>query len=599
MATFDPDVYLSSSTTAPAPPAFDPDAYLASQVNTKRFNREVPQLDLTGAPIRQQRDAIPDARPEWAKENPTAFKIASGARDLLGPTIEGVTSALGGAGGFTVGGPFGAVAGAGLGYGIGKEITSAADVALGRTPARQGIENVTAPLSNVVEGAMFEGAAGPVVRGVAKVLDLGKKNALKAKKITEETLGNIDMPSFRNMLAKGGNDLSAAQATESVSKPAWQALNERVAGRTVDAAEFKYITQEAQEAARQAGIKKVTPDLAASIRTREQMSKPFYEAADKAIVAIDDPMRVLLNRMPTGTLNKAAEIAKMDNRPFIMPGDEVTGRLPEMTGETMHYIKRALSDIANAPASAQGVGRDTQNSAKGVLKDFVKEFETRVPDYAEARKMFADLSKPVNQAKVLDAMTKVLEHPGGGERVLPFLSVLGKGETALLKKATGFSRYEAGDLTKILNPKQMAAVDDAVSQMTRDIRISDQATTGGEALKDVLINNLKLFRFPSFINFKATLGNALMAQIEKKVGNKVMGVLTDSLKTAKTAEEMLSVLPAHERINVIRVINDVASNAAQAQRATRTGANVAVQNVFLAPARNQLNNNKNVNNLRE
>jgi len=31
---------------------------------------------------------------------------------------------------------------------------------------------------------------------------------------------------------------------------------------------------------------------------------------------VDDPMRVLLNRMPTGTLNKAAEIAKMDNRPF-------------------------------------------------------------------------------------------------------------------------------------------------------------------------------------------------------------------------------------------------------------------------------------------
>jgi hypothetical protein len=598
MANFDPKAFLAKYGSATETGnvkgtvsiGFDPKAFL-SQYAPAELDRssEVPQLDASGAPIRQQQqDAIPDARPEWARESPTMYNMAAGARDILGPTIEGVASTLGGAGGFTVGGPFGAVAGAGLGYGIGKEITSAADVALGRTPERKGMENVTAPMSNVAEGALFEGAGGPVVRGLSQVLDVGKRNALRAKKIAEETLGGIDIPSFRNMLAKGGGDISAAQTTESVGKPAWQALNLRLSNRTVPAADFKYATQEAQEAARQAGIRNVTPDLAESITAREQMSKPFYDLSDKAIVAIDDPMRSLFQRMPSGTLRKAAEIAKMDGRPFIIPGDETAGKLPEITGESMHYIKRALSDLANAPASAQGMGRDAQNAARGVLQDFIQEFETRVPAYKEARSMFSELSKPVNQSKVLDAMLKVLEQPGGGERVLPFLNALGKGETALLKKATGFARFETGDLSKILTPQQMAAVDDAVSQMTRDIRISDQAAGGLEALRDVLSNNLKMLRLPSLISFKATITNALMEKIEKKVGDKVIGILTDSLKTAKTAEEMLSVLPAAERIRVIKIINDVASDPSLAKRAIRSGANVAAQDVFLSPQRNQL-----------
>jgi len=67
----------------------------------------------------------------------------------------------------------------------------------------------------------------------------------------------------------------------------------------------------------------------------------------------------------------------------------------------------------------------------------------------------------------------------------------------------------------------------------------------------------------------------MLSKIEGKVGDKVMNTLTDSLKTAKTAEELLSVLPAHERIKVLNIMYDVAGSAAPAQRALRTGAKVA------------------------
>jgi hypothetical protein len=517
-----------------------------------------------------EEDTLPGARqPDFAQTSPNLYKGLVTAREMAGPTIE----ALGTAGGALAGsalGPPGMVGGAGLGYGISKELLNMADVGLGLKPPRTPTQTIVDPAQNVAEGAFFEGVAGPVIKGASKVFDIGKGATLKAKNILKETLSGVDIPSVRNMLTKQG-DVTAGQALGDSTLPAFQALSERVSARTVPAAKFKFETQDAQEAARLAGIKNVTPDLAASIKNRELVSKPFYEAADKAIVPLDDAMVNLFNRMPEGTLKSAAEIAKMEGRPFIL-NDPQTGQMfPEVTGETLHYIKRGLSDIANAAPSQKAIGRDTQKAAQDLLKEFIGEFEARVPDYAAARSTFADLSKPVNQAKVLDAMMKVLEQPGGGERVMPFLNVLGRGETALLKKTTGFPRYESGDLRKVLTPEQMKAVDDAASQMTRDIRISDQASTGREALFDVLSDNMKMLRLPSLISFKVAIANDMLNKVEKKVGREVMNQLTDSLKTAKTAEELLSVLPAHERLRVLNVIYDTAANSKPAQRAIRTG----------------------------
>lgn len=552
--------------------------------------RQAVALARARAAADSESSGMPTARlPDFAETSPNLYKGLVTAREMLGPTVE----ALGTTGGALAGsalGPPGMVGGAGLGYGISKELLNFADVGLGLKPPRTPTQTIIDPAQNVTEGAFFEGVAGPVIKGASKVFDIGKGATLKAKNILKETLSGVDIPSVRNMLIKQG-DVTAGQALGDSTLPAFQALSERVSARTVPAAKFKFETQDAQEAARLAGIKNVTPDLAASIKNRELVSKPFYEAADKAIVPLDAPMISLFNRMPKGTLEKAAEIAKIEKRPFIIGksvpetieetgvldalGNPITKKIPakvaEISGESLHFIKRALSDIANQPASTQGVGRDTQAATRALLDDFVKEFETRVPDYAAARSTFADLSKPVNQAKVLDAMMKVLEQPGGGERVMPFLNVLGKGETALLKKSTGFPRYESGDLRKVLTPEQMTAVDDAASQMTRDIRISDQASTGREALFDVLSDNMKMLRLPSLISFKVAIANDMLNKVEKKVGRAVMNQLTDSLKTAKTAEELLSVLPAHERLRVLNIIYDTAANSKPAQRAIRTG----------------------------
>ena len=231
-------------------------------------------------------EGMPLARqPDWAQTSPNLYKAATTAREMLGPTVEALGAAGGGIAGSALG-PFGTVAGAGLGYGMAKEGLSAADVALGLKAPRTPYQTVQEPAQNVMEGAMFEGIAPALVRGASSILDVGKRSALKAKNIAAETLGGLDVSSVKNMLGRAGGDVTAAQATAGIDRPAWQALNERVMGRNVHSADIAYSTKEAQEIARRVGIDKVTPDLAKSIKERDLLSKPFYESADKAIVPI-------------------------------------------------------------------------------------------------------------------------------------------------------------------------------------------------------------------------------------------------------------------------------------------------------------------------
>jgi hypothetical protein len=331
----------------------------------------------------------------------------------------------------------------------------------------------------------------------------------------------------------------------------------------------------ADEAARMSTIKEITPDLDAAVKLRKVASKPLYEAADKAIVPLDKDVTAILARMPEGTLASAANIAKMEGRPFIMgkttaptmqptgvldaAGNpvmrEIPGNTAELTGESMHYIRRALSDIAYG-SPATGVGRDAQMAARSLLDDYLKVFESKVPEYGQARAIFSDLSVPVNQAQVLKEMASVLEKPGGGERVGPFLNVLGRGEEAMLKRAggKGAPRYEA--LSEVLTPDQLKAVRTVADQLAAEQSIGKQISAGQELATKLLKDELPNYRLPNIFNVIATTANKVLDTLGVKVGEKTIKELAKAGETAKSFDELLGLLPGEDRIKVLKAISD-------------------------------------------
>jgi hypothetical protein len=359
----------------------------------------------------------------------------------------------------------------------------------------------------------------------------------------------------------------------------------------------------AQEAARKSTLNEVTPDLTNAINTRRMASQPLYEAADKAVVPIDADLAGVISRMPSGTLDSAAKIAKMEGRPFIMGKTtaagleetglldaagkpimrEVPGKTSEITGESLHYIKRALSDIAYGPPAAAGIGRDTQMAARGLLNDFVNVFETKIPEYGQARRTFSELSVPVNQAQVLREMVSVLEKPGGGERIQPFLNVLGRGEKAMLKRAggQGAPRYES--LSEVLTPEQITKVREVAKQLETEAAIGQQITAGQQRASDLIKEELVNHRIPNPLNNLIAIANKVLETLGAKVGKGTVAKLAESSLSANTFDELLATLPAKERSSLMKAMSDPSTWGTKGAAVTRAAAIPAAPTNNLAP----------------
>jgi hypothetical protein len=562
-----------------------------------------PDVPLAGGQMRAQQDErqnVGAELPAFAKTNPRLYANLVQARQLAGPTVEMLGGAFGGvAGGAagTVASPTvvinpvtGAVAGSALGYATAKELLNKADVALGLAPQETGTQAMKRSTSNIAEGAAYEvagGVAGKVLNkladvgtaAVGKIFDLNqlpKQLAAKVARESFETPGNV--AAGRNALQeaiKAGDDVTAQQALAQgkVVAPGAQAVIQKVQAKV--APSVQAAKDLADEAARMSTIKNITPDLDAAIKLRKVASKPLYEAADKAIVPIDNDVAAVLARMPEGTLAAAANIAKMEGRPFIMgkttapvmqptgvldaAGNpvmrEISGNTAELTGESMHYIRRALSDIAYGSPAA-GVGRDTQIAARGLLDDYLKVFESKVPEYGQARAIYSDLSAPVNQAQVLREMAEILEKPGGGERVGPFLTVLARGEEAMLKRAGGKGAPRFESLEEVLTPDQLKTVMNVAKQLETEASVGLQISQGQQFATDLLKKHLASFRLPNVFNIIATTANRVLDTLGVKVGQKTLAEFEKAGQTAKSFDELLGLLPGQDRIKILKAISD-------------------------------------------
>lgn len=99
------------------------------------------------------------------------------------------------------------------------------------------------------------------------------------------------------------------------------------------------------------------------------------------------------------------------------------------------------------------------------------------PKYDAARRIYADMSTPINQMKIgqilEDSLASTME--GGSERSALFKNKI-KAAEQLIKNTTGQQRYDS--LSKLFTKEQMAKIDDIVAQLDRDSRLNELASSG-------------------------------------------------------------------------------------------------------------------------
>jgi len=180
-------------------------------------------------------------KPETVRQFGREVSTPQGAIKLVRPAVEAVATG-GGALLGTALGPFGTVAGAGLGYGAASEAFNLLEERLGLRKPRTPTEAAKEAAKGVITGAAFEAGgrgviqplvekgAKAVARGYGAISDIGDFGRIRAGRIARESLGE-DLAAARQTLSQAADDLSAAQALAPLNQPVTQALLARAASR--------------------------------------------------------------------------------------------------------------------------------------------------------------------------------------------------------------------------------------------------------------------------------------------------------------------------------------------------------------------------------
>jgi len=436
-------------------------------------------------------------------------------------------------------------------------------------------------------GTVVGAALPPVGRMVQKGLGWtadtlkGRTGQVKAGQIARAAAGS-KAPEIIQALDNANPNLTAAQAASDVPQDMWQSLG--AVAQKADKESFYSSLASQQEAARKGMLTGVTPDLAAAEGARSGFASQAYPksfAEDRAARIAQEtsmnPTRQLVITNPnagTGYYKQGApaqapisapiknlvdepifNAAKTDAMKAVAEDvripqslrDEIAAS-PERSLQGLHAMKTAIDAQLKKPIAESAMASYRESSLKAFQKQLIKAMED-MSGYGANRAKFAELSKPVNQANVLGELSSILEKPMTGERAVPFVNALGRGEEAALTRAGLDTRFTKG-IDDVLTPTQMGAVNTVKSELTRDALMKKSAGGeggGAEALRSVIGELTTSFRLPPMFRTEVSAMNKLMEVAEKNLSAKTKLALVEGMKSGKSAAEMLNTLPASEK----------------------------------------------------
>lgn len=249
-----------------------------------------------------------------------------------------------------------------------------------------------------------------------------------------------------------------------------------------------------QASARLSALRGIAGDdvaIAAATRAREAATKPSYDAAKAAVYEIDPSMKMTMQTpIMKKAIARAKQLAENNERPFIFstetaaPFASAGGRQGEVksqiTGQALQDIKTALDDLLIDPTSGVvGSEAKTVERVRGRLVDWM---EKQNPEFKAARTTYAQMSQPINQMQVgqalLEKLKPALSDYGalGKETAANFAGQLRNSET-LMRNATGFKGI--GSLESVMGPQNMGALNGIAQDLARKANSENLGRGGG------------------------------------------------------------------------------------------------------------------------
>lgn len=285
--------------------------------------------------------------------------------------------------------------------------------------------------------------------------------------------------------------------------------------------------------------------MAAAVADRKAAKQALYAAADMGVAPIDSGFTSLLKRPQFAqAVSEAQTLAKNSGLDDIFFRD-AKGQPVALIGQGGHFIKKALDEVAE-PGAKTYTGRAGASAAGDTNKLFQDWLEKSVPEYAQAKAVYAQKSAPINQMQIGQALLEkarpALADFGalGRESGATFANAVRNGD-ALAAKATGFSGSTMKD---VLTPQQMATVENIAKDLARKANSQDLGRgVGSDTFQKIAMSNIaEQSGMPRMMGGLLNLpgvGRATRWAYED-ADKKMQGLLADALLDPKASAKLMT-----------------------------------------------------------
>ena len=410
--------------------------------------------------------------------------------------------------------------------------------------------------------ALGAGLAMKGVAGAAKYV--GNMGSLaKARQALEDLIGAQNMPEALR-LAKVARapttnpaalDVSAEQALVSLNNPNVANLARVMHGLNPEAATAHADLLARQQAGRTAAMEGATPNLGSAEFQRMRAAQPLYKQAEQVVFRADPQLAQMAdNPYFKKAMAEASDLIEASGLDF---KTNPTGYLQAVKFGFDKMLGRH-GDTALSGAEQRVVGQ--------VRDNMLAWLERKNPLFKQANEAYAAASAPVNQSKVLTAMTDKLQTPVGRDNPSGFLNILGAGEDTLLKRQLGVPANVSGDLQAITTPRQYGAVQDVAGQLQRNADLAAQRSSEGsaKAVGDRLMTKGIASLIPNILYRPAMIAHAGLKEGEAAANRAMMRHLEIAMRNPQELAKLLETLPVEQRNLAVRFLNGVANSGAPA-----------------------------------
>jgi len=418
-------------------------------------------------------------------------------------------------------------------YGAASVVSKPSDSMLLDRAKQGAVSGVTAALATPVISKAAQGT-GLLIDAIK-----GRVATTRGGKVLRDAAGD-KADEIGDLWKNAPDNITATQAAAPAKSDTISAL-----GALAEKKRSQYFTDLTgnQEAARVNALRQVQPNLAQSEAARTAASGPLYKAATAPnnvanTVGVANKIDDLLERN-AGNPDLVRELNRIKSGIYDANGNLRSNA--EVVSSVMDGLKTSIANKDN-------------KFILGTLVELKDDLAKSIPGYQAAQAKFAEMSPPVNQAKVIDAMLETLKRPAGGERVRPFLNSMGQGESALIKRADQSPRF--GGLDDVLNTGQRGVKDRIVSELLRDEEIAKRATAGQGELNDILSKDALKFRIPNLLWRPAMVANKAADIAENALNQNTMNKVYEAMRTGKSAAALMAELPTSERNRILKAMVD-------------------------------------------